>query len=157
MRRLKRRIDLFTLVLLILSGLLMTAALAGCGKKGDPVPRQQTRLERIDDLEAKAVNDGVLLTWTIPGRVRERYEYFRIWRAAWGPGDDVCPGCPLPFTLLVKTAAENVSAAAGSPGGCLYLDRKVVGGHSYRYRVDGGSSAGPVSEQSNMVEIIFKP
>ena len=53
-------------VWVVLAVLLVSLALATCGKKGPPVEPQRRLPATVQDLAAAIVGDGVRLTWTLP-------------------------------------------------------------------------------------------
>lgn len=146
-------------VLLIVFILIMIGSIAGCGKKGDPVPRQQQPPARISDFTAAAAVDGVLLKWTIKSvpELDSEGKYFQIWRASWDLEKDECPGCPKDYILLIKAPAANFAGEDGGTESYRYLDRSVAKETHYGYRLEWGSPGGSVIAISNPVEITFKP
>lgn len=125
-----------------------------CGKKGDPVPRQQPKLQMINNLRGEITKEGILLSWTLPEKTKN-VKIFKILRSVAIPGED-CPGCPQNFVLLTEKDEASLQSGEKEPGRYRYLDRDIQTGRNYRYSVVWCISAGTCSPESNMAEIKIK-
>ena len=150
MKRDLERVALLSISILFV--LIFTLAIAGCGKKGDPSPRLQERRAAISDLRAETIGDGVLLRWTMTGEEKNRYVRIMRWETA-GPAE-TCPRCPQDFAPMAKMAEQDLREEKSRPGRYRYVDKTVVKGNSYGYRLFWGGASGPESEASNTV-ILF--
>jgi len=139
----------------VLFVLAFTLAIAGCGKKGDPTPRLQERRAAIADLRAEIGDDGVLLRWTMTGEEKGRYIRIMRWETN-GPAE-TCARCPQDFSPLAKVAEAALREGSAPPGRYRYVDKTVIKGNSYGYRLIWGGAVGPESEESNTVNIFIKP
>jgi predicted small lipoprotein YifL len=73
---------------------LAATALAGCGRKGDPLPPQIRRAETTRDLEVFQESSDAVLTWTYPsmtsaGGPLPDLEVIEVWRASIPLGQDL--------------------------------------------------------------------
>jgi len=150
--------DLERVALLIISiifVIIFTMAIAGCGKKGDPTPKLQERRAAISDLQAETIGDGVLLRWSMTGEEKNRY--VRIMRWETSGSAETCFRCPRDFAPLAKVAEHALREGGSPPGRYRYVDKTVIKGNSYGYRLIWGGAAGPESDESNTVNIFIKP
>jgi hypothetical protein len=150
---LKNSLDMTAAMLLLLACLLFPM-MASCGKKGDPVPRQQPVLLMIKNLGGEPVKAGNLLSWTLPDRTKKA-KTFKILRSVSIPGED-CPGCPQNFILLTEQDEASLQSGEKEPEKYSYLDRDVIKGHSYGYRIVWCVSSRNCSPESNTAEIKIK-
>ena len=95
----KKHLELSAVVLVVLVCFL-SAMIVSCGKKGNPVPRQQIIPQMIKNLRGEITDDGVLLSWTLPEKGKSN-KMVKILRSVAIPGED-CPGCPQKFVLLTE-------------------------------------------------------
>ena len=149
----KKALDLSTIGLLILVCFL-SAMIISCGKKGDPVPRQQLKLQMINNLRGEITKEGVLLSWTLPEKAKNG-KMVKILRSVAVHGED-CPGCPQKFVLLTEKDEASLQSGMKEPGQYRYLDRDIDPGLNYGYRVVWCVSSGSCSPESNTAEIKIK-
>jgi len=123
----------------------------GCGKKGDPVPRQQPVLQMIKNLGGEITEEGILLNWTLPDKTK-KVKTFKIVRSEAVPGED-CPGCPQQFVLLTEKDEATLRGGEKDPGKYVYLDRNIDPGRNYGYRIVWCISAKNCSPESNTADI----
>jgi len=150
---LKRFLDVSTVFIIVLT-FLLPAMITGCGKKGDPAPRQQLKLPTINSLRGEITSEGVMLNWTAPKQTKGK-NTFKIFRSTAIPGED-CPGCPQKFILLTEKDEEALRVGMKESGQYGYLDRDIDRGRSYGYRIIWCISSGPCSPESNTAEIKIK-
>jgi hypothetical protein len=129
-----------------LMGLLCAVLLcAGCGKKGDPIPRQLKPLTVIDDLRADDLAEGISLGWSavVDGRI----DSFRIVRSE-TVAVQGCPGCPQDYRPLeiLKISDPRLLRKGGKDFG--YVDTAVAVGRFYSYRVSVCDLSGRCAEPS---------
>jgi len=153
LRTLKKALEVSAVVLVVLVCLLSTMIIS-CGKKGDPVPRQQIKLQMINNLRGEITKEGVLLSWTIPDKTKNN-KILKILRSVAIPGED-CPGCPQKFVLLAEKDEASLQSGMTEPGQYRYMDRDIDTGRNYGYRVVWCISKGPCSPESNTTEIKIK-
>ena len=98
----------------VLGGFLFVVlAVAGCGKKADPIPPRLILPPAIADLSADSVAEGILLGWSAPGP-NGRIDHFRILRSE-AAADQACPGCPQDYRPLatLKVADQTLRREEG--------------------------------------------
>jgi hypothetical protein len=123
------------------------AAWVGCGVKSQPVPPQAARPQRILDLRADSVGNGVKLTWGRPttfeagGRMRNLGS-FAIMRSD-GQGVFRNVG-EVPVTDQQRFQQQQMFA---------FTDHDTTIGHSYTYQVVSFTQDNFKSAPSNPVEI----
>ncbi|MFA6413097.1 MAG: hypothetical protein WCW53_10415 [Syntrophales bacterium] len=149
----KKHLELSAVVLAVLV-FLLSAMIVSCGKKGNPVPRQQIKLQMIKNLRGEITEEGVLLSWTLPEKAKSN-KMVKILRSVTIPGED-CPGCPQKFVLLTEKDEAYLQSGMKDPGQYRYLDRDIDTGRNYGYRVVWCISSGTCSPESNTAEIRFK-
>lgn len=125
-----------------------------CGKKGDPVPRQQAKLQMINSLRGEITKEGILINWTLPDKTKN-VKSFKILRWVAIPGED-CPGCPQKFVLLTEQGEASLQGGEKEPGRYRYLDRDIVAGRNYGYRIVWCLPSGQCSPESNTADIKIK-
>lgn len=151
--RLKRAVEFSSIALIVLICLCL-AMIASCGKKGDPVSKQQIKIKAIADLRGDITKDGVLLIWTLPEKNKDK-NVVKVLRAETVLGEE-CAGCPKTFILLTENDKEKLLKDTNDQDKCQYLDRAIQSGRSYSYRIVWCISSGPCSSESNTLEIKIK-
>lgn len=125
------------------SGLLYS----GCGVKSRPLPPEEVRPERIMDLEAISVANGVRIRWGRPerytggARLRDLGK-FEVLRASGGGAPRVI--AEIPVTDLQRFRQEHHF---------VYLDADTEVGRRYRYQIISFTTDGYESLPSNQAEI----
>jgi len=150
---LKRSLDVSAVVLIVLA-CICSALVTSCGKKGDPIPRQQIKLQAINDLRGENKKEGILLRWTAPEKIKGN-KTFKILRSAAIPGE-ICPGCPQKFVMLTEKDEAALQGGMEEPGQYSYLDSEIDTGQNYGYRIVWCVSSRSCSPESNTAEIRFK-
>lgn len=123
------------------------AAWVGCGVKSRPVPPQAARPQRILDLHAVSVQEGVRLNWGRPttyeagGKMRN-LGYFAIMRSD-GQGIFRTVG-EVPVTDQQRFQQQQMFA---------FTDHDTTIGHSYTYQIVSYTQDNYRSAPSNPVEI----
>lgn len=135
--------------------LLLTGAVAlACGKKADPRAPELAAPLPINNLRARAVTDGVTLTWNRPteyidGKEIKDLASFVIFRKELSPG---CLDCPVPYRQLTIVNVEDREKFVKQKQ-YRYDDQDVRANAVYRYRVSSQLFDGSLSAPSNEVEI----
>lgn len=115
----------------LLGGVLLVAALPGCGRKGPPVPPRPVTPAAVGALRAEPRDSAIVLTWSRPTRNEDGSPLtdlleFRLYRAVGAPIPRQA-GERLPFSLLATVRADRPENA-------------VVQGNQYAFQDDGGSA-----------------
>jgi len=134
--------------------------LAGCGKKGPPIPYDVTVPEPISDLEGVVSEGKVLLRWSLPRGAPDDSEAvglgeFQVLRAEHPLEEEWCDECPErlePFDLLKMDKMENFSLAGDR---VVYQDTRVSPAHVYVYRVTSITDRGYESDLSNRAVVFW--
>jgi hypothetical protein len=122
------------------------AAWVGCGVKAPPVPPQAARPQRILDLHAESVQEGVKLSWGRPttyeagGKMRN-LGYFAIMRS---DGQGFRNVGEVPVTDQERFQQEQMFA---------FTDHDTTIGHSYTYQIVSYTQDQYKSAPSNPAEI----
>ena len=140
--------NLLTLTLTIAS--FASAVFLGCGVKSQPIPPEAARPEKIQNLEATSLKDGIKLSWSRPevyagGQKMRDLGSFTITRS----------GADGPF--------ENVGEITVDDQGRFqvqrtftYTDDATRLGSAYRYQVISNTTDGYHSQPSNTATIVRK-
>ena len=129
-----------------------------CGKKADPRAPELATPRVIDNLTARAVANGVALTWRRPTEYVDGSELkdlagFLIYRKDISP---TCLDCPVPYRPLTTLDVEDHEKFVKQKQ-YRYVDDQVQDKMTYRYRVSSQLKDGSLSEPSNEVEIARGP
>ncbi|MBE9536501.1 MAG: hypothetical protein IMF07_04910 [Proteobacteria bacterium] len=119
--------------------LLAIIALAGCGKKGPPLPPLITLPETVQSFAIEGRDEGLLLSWRVAEKNIADLAGFRLHRQSEAKG---CTSCPSRFPLY-KDVDIDLPHGAKIENGVLYLlDAEVERGFIYRYKVVPYSRSG---------------
>ncbi len=120
---------------------LALLVLAGCGKKGPPVPPQAPQPPRAVKLKILSDGPAIVLQWQVdPAGVRH-VRSFQILEAASPQGAEKCRGCPLVFQRI-----GVVERGSGKNGKYSFRTR-VRPGFRYTFKIRSmGRSAGLYSD-----------
>jgi hypothetical protein len=141
-------VAIFTFVVLV----------GACGKKSEPRAPELATPERITNLRAQPVANGISLTWNRPaqyvdGRALKDLASFVIFRKDLTQS---CVDCPVPYrelkTVFVEDRERFVKQRQYS-----FVDDAVQPKMVYRYRVSSQLLDGTLSEPSNEIEIVRGP
>jgi hypothetical protein len=129
-----------------------------CGKKADPRAPELATPKVIENLSARAVANGVALTWRRPTEYVDGSELkdltgLLIYRKDISP---TCPDCPVPYRPLTTLDVEDQEKFIKQKQ-YRYVDEEVQDRMTYRYRVSSQLKDGSLSEPSNEVEITRGP
>jgi len=127
------------------AGFALAVALAGCGVKGQPIPPEAAKPERITRLQASADPDGIRLAWPRPdsyagGSAMRDLAGFVVMRAQ---GETAMT----PVAELPISDRERFQKIKGLE----WVDTAAAMGSTYRYQVVSMTSDGYRSDPSNQV------
>lgn len=117
--------------------------LAGCGKKGPPVPPGELP-PPVSDLKAEVADHTLELTWTVPQDV-DRWKHFTVFRSKKELLRPGCKKCPPKF--------EKVADVPVRDRGMAYREPLEIG-YEYIYKVAGSTRDGMESHGSNRVKLV---
>ena len=142
----------------ILGLVLVVAAAAGCGKKGDPRAPELAMPETIRDLKARAEGRGIALTWSRPmqyidGKELRDLAGFVIFRKELSKS---CPDCPAPYRERATVNVEDQEKFMKKKQ-FRFVDQELTSQTTYRYRVFSRLMDDSLSDPSNDVEAAWKP
>jgi len=141
-------------VILIAAVIVAGFFIAGCGKKGPPVPPRQVVLPAVNDLVSVLEDDGVILTWTVPETKEKKGPFisgFVVHKAKNPVQESECKNCPVKY----KAVAEIMAGSEGKAGKMKYAGQ-LEKGFRYFFKVTAfseGTASG--SKDSNIVEFIY--
>jgi len=132
----------------------IVAALAACGKKGDPRAPELATPKTITNLAARSDSGGIALTWSRPteyvdGSSLKDLAGFVIFRKEISPS---CPDCPVPYRQLTTVGVEDREKFVQKKQ-YRYDDQEVRPKAVYRYRISSQLIDGSLSAPSNEVEV----
>jgi hypothetical protein len=129
-------------------GLIMAILIiAGCGKKGDPIP-PRTKLPIVADLAVASLPEGIVLNWSLDVGT-QAIGGFKILRSATSRGDEACPGCPQDYRPFTEVKLTDGRLHREGAAGFRYVDTDIRGGGFYSYRIAVCSHTGSCGEGSN--------
>jgi len=127
---------------------------AGCGKKGDPIPPRVPLPVAIADLSAASSAEGMILRWSIPFPP-EGIGSFRILRSD-TEAANACPGCPQDHRTLVQLSKADGRLQRDGGSRVRYFDADVRAGRFYSYRVVSCDPRGNCGEASNTAQRVHQ-
>ncbi len=148
------RIAIFHFLLLA----LIAVSVIGCGSKGALRTPEGAMPETIKDLNGRAGNQGINLTWTRPTRYVDGKELndlagFVIFRKELSK---TCPECPVPYRQRAAVNVEDqLKFRKGKQFG--FVDQELQPQTIYRYRVFSKLMDDSLSDPSNEVQVVWKP
>lgn len=142
-----------------LAAILLISLLAGCGKKGPPLPLESNVPAAVSDLRAWPRDGAVFLGWTVPtqnveGSKLESLLGFRVFRLDRSL-DSSCPECPANFRSVAEIDIDYPQGARIERGKVLWQDTAVKPRTEYTYFVlpyNFYKSPGP---ESNRVKVFW--
>lgn len=132
----------------VMAAALLFGAAGACGRKTFIRPPELAAPARIDDLSASNVADGIQLGWRRPRTYADGTRMgdlgaFRVERSA-------APGAPFEVVATIEITDRDRFRQERR---FRWLDRNVMTGESYLYRVVSETSDGYMSEPSNIAGI----
>jgi predicted small lipoprotein YifL len=141
----------------IILALLVSAALAGCGKKGPPVPPPRYRPPPVTDLAHRVDGGTLLLSWTVPvaaGTDKAVIDGCVVYRARQSILESECTGCPVPFEPVAEIPFSPTTAAVPPASGLTYTET-LLPGFIYTYKVTCLTRSGGPGPDSNAVNFRY--
>ncbi len=137
---------LFRSIALGVLAMILALGVAGCGKKGPPLPPVQEMIAPPVDLKLSLNGSTAILTWFHGARKgAPPIAGFEIDLATRGGAPTDCQGCPLRFAPLDTTGARTFEFAV-----------EIKPGTSYYFRVRAYTGSGVFSDSSNTVQVVLE-
>ncbi len=145
-------------------GLLAAAlAVAGCGRRGDPLPPGLRLPAAPREVTLGAPAGALTVAWAAPredlnGRPLEEVAGYLVLRSAWAPGTDACAACPGEAETVA--AIDAVAARARGENPTRWTDPSPRPGWTYRYAVralDPHGRPGPTSRDAQIAWVPLAP
>jgi len=143
----------------VITLLLVSALMPGCGKKSALIPPQQLVPVAINDLRYFLDENGVSLKWTYPAEMESGHELraiesFELLRAEI-PVKDYCEGCPVRFEKLVQIDG-GLLPESGESRTAAYKEADMREGYRYLYKVRSRSGWWYSSRDSNIISFTWR-
>jgi hypothetical protein len=141
-------------------------ALAGCGKRGNPVPPTLRVPQPVADLTARARADGVEVTWTLPRRRVDNTRLFDPGEARLYRLEDDGAGAPRPalrvddriagYTRIATVRLQDPAGPEVQDDRVVYLDRGgLTVDRRYTYVVVTTDARGRMSAPSLRASVVY--
>ncbi len=128
---------------------VVAALMAGCGKKGDPIPLRGSLPPAVSDLRAERSEGGIRLDWT--AKISEGS--VRVLRSVELSDEESCPDCPRNDEVISEMAVDDPELIRGDvKQSYSWIDREAAGEKGYVYRVILCNERGFCGEPSNSAE-----
>jgi hypothetical protein len=128
----------------------------GCGLKGNPVPYTVLADNKpvVKNLEIVQTENSTILKWNFQDKDR-LIKYIGIERSEAGSPGNECKDCPRTFEKIGQIMIAEATTADKEQNANNYIDKKVVKGKTYNYRLMLCEDNGNCSEGAT-VEINYK-
>ncbi len=129
--------------------------LAACGKRGSPLPPENLSPASVRDFRADGVLNGVRVSWIPPsikvaGEVLDDLDGFVLRRAS------VSKGRRGRFQIIARIRYETQKGKAGLGERLQYVDRDIVPGERYDYRLQAYNKRGYEGLKGEILRVLFK-
>jgi predicted small lipoprotein YifL len=144
------------IVVKLVAGITLAAALAGCGRKGPLVPPESFVPAPVSTLAVEQKDDAFYISWPAPdkdegGRPLKDLAGFRVYRRPVLPPGEDCEECPTAYTLIRTVDLEYPQDVRSYDGRYVLADRGLTSGATYQYKVVSFKRDGSESGASNRV------
>ncbi len=142
--------------LILVAVMVLAAGLPGCGVKSPPLPSTTVAPMAVPDLKARAVAEGVELSFSVPGEENPNF-FIREARLYYGylpiTGDPECPPCP-PRLREYRVLEVAKQLKPGEAGQFTYLDRQAPMDMMAVYRVQLVDARGRAGKESGYARAV---
>lgn len=129
---------------------VVAALMAGCGKKGDPIPLRVPLPPAVSDLRAERTEGAIRLDWT--AKISEGS--VRVLRSVELSDEESCPDCPRNDEVINEMTVDDPELIRGdAKQKYSWIDREATGEKGYAYRVILCNERGFCGEPSNSAEV----
>lgn len=148
-----------TLRCLGLTALLLTALLAGCGKKGPVRPLELPLPAAPTNVSLQQRGESLRLSWEAPtanqnGTPLTDLQGFRLFRLPFVPGQE-CPECRDLSVLLTEIDLDYPQGIMREGNRLTYVDDFVQAETGYRYRIVPFTEAGREGAPTTLSGIVY--
>lgn len=142
------------IVVKLVAGIALAAALAGCGRKGPLVPPESFVPAPVATLTVEQKDDAFYVSWPAPdrdegGRPLKDLAGFRVYRRPVLPPGQDCEECPTAYALVRTVDLEYPQDVRTYDGRYVLADRGLTNGVTYQYKVISFKKDGSESGASN--------
>ena len=148
---------LVVIILAVITWVIPTAMLCGCGRKAPPEPPSGNRPPKVEDLGYSLSNNTIKLSWTIPksdDKAKSRPAGFLIYRSKLPPIDSDCPNCPKRFKQVGEVPVRDAGAGRLDQPSVVFA-QTIEPGYFYIYKVRAYDVNGAVGKDSDQIEFTF--
>ena len=143
----------------VITLLLVSVLMPGCGKKSALIPPQQLVPVAINDLQYFLDENGVSLQWTYPAEMQsgaelQAIESFELLRAEI-PEKDYCKECPVRFDKQVLIDGGPLPES-GESRTAAYREADMREGYRYLYKVRSRAGWWYPSSDSNIITFTWR-
>lgn len=148
-----------TLRCLGLTALLLTALLAGCGKKGPVRPLELPLPAAPSNVSLQQQGESLRLSWEVPtanqnGTPLTDLQGFRLFRLPFVPGQE-CPDCRDLSVLLTEVDLDYPRGVIRDGSRLTYVDDAVQAETGYRYRIVPFTARDHEGAPSSLSRIVY--
>jgi predicted small lipoprotein YifL len=143
-----------SLILFLGVAIFLTCMMAGCGKKGPPVPPRQTKPPRITDLSATIAGDKVQLSWTVERPLPHGLDGFLVYRSKTALSEPICETCPIVFQRIADIPIKDKNTGKFKGGKMTYVE-DLEKGYRYIYKVNAYMENKETGKDSNYADFTY--
>jgi len=138
----------------ILFAFIITALLAGCGRKGRLIPPEALLPPPVNDLRVIQKGESFQLSWAISsgepgGRSLHAPAGFHVFKREVLPPDEDCEGCADAYALLKNVFLEYLQGVRQFDDHLFLSDADVIAGKTYQYKLVSFIKDGTAGHDSN--------
>lgn len=136
--------------------LVLLVVISGCGLKANPEPRRSITDYKliVKDMQAIPSDESVILKWNFQDR-DGKINYINIEKSEVGTAGNDCKDCPRTFERISQMQIKEIILDNKVPSILSYIDKKVVKGKIYNYRLILCDDAG-ICLEASAAEINYK-
>ncbi len=125
---------------IFISGLALVLGFSGCGKKGNPIPRDARVPRAVKNLQLKKLPGAVQLTWGEPrkdlhGDKLKGLAGYNVLRKIIKPGSNECVDCPGGFSVVAVLDRDHPVHFKVEDHTVVWIDRDLKKPGIYVYRI----------------------
>lgn len=149
----KHPLQALTIFLAIFS--LFLSTLAGCGKKGSPLPPEGLVPEAVTTIKAKGTSGSLFISWTMPKKNTDGSKLvdlagFKLYKKS-GEGCPTCPSGKYPLYMDIDLESPGATIIQGKT--ITFIDSELQEGKYYSYKVAPYNKSGYFGAFSEAINI----